>query len=85
VKSDSRLLELRTWPFPYLAGITFSNDVDAMDFDFFDEFMKFLNSKSETKFGVGLGLEITSSTFFSRQKQIQFQFSQAWSRTQRNH
>jgi hypothetical protein len=49
VKSDSRLLELRTWPFPYLAGITFSNDVDAMDFDFFDEFMKFLNSKSETK------------------------------------
>ncbi len=64
MKSDSRLLELRTWPFPYLAGITFSNDVDAMDFDFFDEFMKFLNSKSETKFGVGLGLEITSSTFF---------------------
>lgn len=61
---NSRFLEIRPWPFPYLAGMAFSNDADAMEFNFFDEFMGFLNSKTETKFGLGLGLEITSSVFF---------------------
>lgn len=57
-------LKIRSWPFPFLTGLTFSNDVDSMEFSFFEELMCYLNSKKITRFGEGLGLEITSSIFF---------------------
>jgi hypothetical protein len=55
---------IRKLPYPYLGAISISNDIDYTNFQFFEEFMKFLNTTRKTKFGQGLGLEITSSFFF---------------------
>ncbi len=54
---------IRKWPYPYLSGLTISNDIECMNFEFFEEFMSFLNTKKNTFFGNGLDLEITSSIF----------------------
>ncbi|MDG2989980.1 hypothetical protein L3556_03385 [Candidatus Synechococcus calcipolaris G9] len=55
---------IRCWPYPYLAGLSLSNDAEFMSFDFFDTLMKFLNTKTLTPLGKGLGLDISSSFFF---------------------
>lgn len=54
---------LRSYPFPYRAAVSISNDAEYMDFEFFDELMKFVNTDQVTKFGTGLGLRLTSSFF----------------------
>ncbi|MDE0471053.1 MAG: hypothetical protein OXH57_03860 [Ekhidna sp.] len=56
--------KLRTLPFPYKGALSISSDVEFFSFRFFEEFMKFLNTKSLTGLGQGLGLEVTSSLFF---------------------
>jgi hypothetical protein len=55
---------LRALPYPFLGALSISNDVELLTFDFFEALMKFLNTRNKTLFGVGLGLEVTSSLFF---------------------
>lgn len=54
---------IRPWPYPFQAGLSISNDAEFMSLDFFETLMAFLNTKSPTDLGTGLGLEITSSLF----------------------
>lgn len=55
---------LRKWPYPYVAALSISNDFDFSNFDFFQEFIRFLRTSDKTELGVGLSLDITSSMFF---------------------
>jgi len=55
---------LRNWPYPYKGALSISSDVDFTNFEFFDSFMNFLNTKNNTLLGRGLGLDVTSSIFF---------------------
>lgn len=54
---------IRKWPYPFKAAIAFSSDIEFMGFDVFETLMAFLNTRGQTIFGTGLGLEITSSIF----------------------
>lgn len=58
-----QLCQLRSWPYPFQAGLTISNDVEFMSLEFFEELMAFLNTESQTTLGQGLGIEVTSSVF----------------------
>jgi hypothetical protein len=58
-----QLCQLRSWPYPFQAGLTISNDAEFMSFEFFEELMAFLNTESQTTLGQGLGIEVTSSVF----------------------
>jgi len=55
---------VRDWPYPYRAGISISSDVEFTSLAYYDELMKWVNSKNNTKFGIGLGIEVTGSIFF---------------------
>ncbi len=55
---------VRPLPYPYQAGVAISNDAEFMSAEFFEGLMAFLNSSGPSPLGVGLGLEVTSSTFF---------------------
>ena len=55
---------VRPLPYPYRAGMAISNDVEFMSPEFFEGLMAFLNSSGPSPLGTGLGLEVTSSTFF---------------------
>lgn len=55
---------VRALPYPYRAGIAISNDAEFMSPELFEGLMSFLNSSGPTPLGIGLGLEVTSSTFF---------------------
>lgn len=55
--------EVRRWPYPYRGAVSISNDIDFCGFEFFEEFMRYCNTTKKTRFGVGLGLEVTSSFF----------------------
>lgn len=55
---------MRSWPYPFQAGMAISNDAEFMSFEFFEELMAFLNSHTKTSLGNGLGLSVTSSVFF---------------------
>jgi hypothetical protein len=62
-------IEKRKWPFPFISGLTIANDADGLSFDFFQDFMQFVNTTGETPLGEGLGLELSSSFFlFSNQE-----------------
>jgi hypothetical protein len=56
--------EIRALPYPFRGALSISSDVEFFDFRFFETFMKFLNTQKITPFGLGLGLEVTSSFFF---------------------
>jgi hypothetical protein len=58
-----KLCEVRSWPYPFQAGVAISNDAEYMSFDFFEELMAFLNTENQTILGQGLGIEFTSSMF----------------------
>jgi len=56
---------LRKFPYPYQAAFALANDIDNTPSQFvFMEMMKLLNTTSETIFGKGFGLEISSSFWF---------------------
>jgi hypothetical protein len=55
---------VRALPYPFRGALSISNDAEFLKFHFFEALMKFLNTQKTTPFGVGLGLEVTSSLFF---------------------
>ena len=61
-------VEVRTLPYPYRGAVAISNDAEFMSFEFFEAFYSFLNSNRKTVFGIGLGLQVTSSVFFYSDK-----------------
>jgi len=54
-------IRLRKFPYPYQAALTIASDTDGYSTTFFEELHKYLNTKNQTKFGAGLGLEIGDS------------------------
>lgn len=54
---------VRTWPYPYFAAVSISNDVDYCGFELFDVLMEYMNTSRATRLGLGLRLEVTSSVF----------------------
>lgn len=65
---------VRPWPYPYLGGLSLSNDAEYMSFEFFEELMAFLNGTGETKLGKGLGLPVSSSVFFYSEHPYNFSY-----------
>lgn len=61
--SRVQFCKLRSWPYPFQAGLTISNDAEFMSLEFFEELMAFLNTENQTTLGQGLGIEVTSSVF----------------------
>jgi len=55
---------VRPLPFPFRGALALSNDAEYLQWDFFEALMRFLNTRTETPFGPGLGLRVTSSMFF---------------------
>jgi hypothetical protein len=58
------ILKIRGYPYPYLAALSFSNDIDCTNFRFFDELMRYLNTDDNTILGKGLKIPVSSSCFF---------------------
>jgi acetyltransferase-like isoleucine patch superfamily enzyme len=48
-------------PYPYRATLALSNDCDGMTLETFEELHRFLNTREETRFGEGLGLDVADS------------------------
>ena len=58
-------ISLRKFPFPYRCALAISSDIDnASSLKNFVQFMEFLNTKRQTKYGTGLDLEIGNSFWF---------------------
>lgn len=76
MNSDSKMPDVRALPYPYKAGIAISNDAEFMSREFFEGLMAFLNGTGTTPLGGGLGLEVTSSTFFYSAHPYSFSYFQ---------
>ncbi|MFS2013641.1 hypothetical protein ACCD06_27870 [Azospirillum sp. CT11-132] len=55
---------LRRLPYPYQGALSVATDAEGFSPSFFHALMAWLNGRSRTPFGTGLGLEITGSLFF---------------------
>jgi len=53
--------QLRDFPLPFSAMLSIVNDIDGTHLSTFRELHEFLNTDSETRYGVGLGLDIADS------------------------
>jgi len=71
---QSRYDNIRDLPYPYKGMLAISNDAEYLSFDFLEEFYKFLNTKQNTKLGLGLGLECATSMFFFSDKKYNFSY-----------
>lgn len=66
--------KIRKLPYPYKGALSISYDIDYTNFTFFEELMKFLNSNLKTRFGFGLGLEVSASIFFYSKNPYNFSY-----------
>ncbi|WP_407309726.1 hypothetical protein [Desulfosporosinus sp. SB140] len=55
---------LRKFPYPFNAMLAISSDADMTTLEEFEEYHRFLNTKEQTPYGEGLGLDIGDSTWF---------------------
>ncbi len=60
-----RDVSLRPYPFPYVAGLALANEYSYADPELFETVHAFLNGRSATPFGEGLGLEVGDSLAFA--------------------
>lgn len=56
--------QLRKFPFPYDAMLAISSDIDLATVEKFEVYHRFLNTKEQTPYGPGLGLDIGDSAWF---------------------
>lgn len=59
--TDFSFYHIRDYPLPFSAMLSIVNDIDATRLSTFKEIHEFLNTESETRYGVGLGLDIADS------------------------
>ncbi len=59
--TDSQNKDLRKFPYPYNAMLAICSDIDDATIDEFKNYHKFLNTKEQTPYGDGLGLDIGDS------------------------
>lgn len=59
--ADSQDKDLRKFPYPYNAMLAISSDIDDTTLEEFKTYHKFLNTKEQTSYGEGLGLDIGDS------------------------
>jgi len=52
---------VRPYPYPYIAALALSNDVDGMNRAAFEDWHGFVNGSGRTAYGEGLGLEVGDS------------------------
>lgn len=55
---------VRKFPYPYDAMLAISSDADMATLEKFEVYHRFLNTKEQTPYGPGLGLDIGDSTWF---------------------
>lgn len=53
--------DLRKFPYPYNAMLSICSDIDGTTLNKFEEYHKFLNTKGDSIYGKGLGLDIGDS------------------------
>jgi hypothetical protein len=54
---------VRPLPYPYRGALALSSDAEFLGYDVFDELMRWVNTRDATRFGAGLGMEMTASLF----------------------
>jgi len=59
--TESADYQVRDFPMPFSAMLSIVNDIDATHLSTFQGLHEFLNTYSETRYGVGLGLDIADS------------------------
>ena len=59
--TDSQNKDLRKFPYPYISMLAICSDIDDTTVEEFKMYHKFLNTKSQTPCGQGLGLDIGDS------------------------
>ncbi|OAA91397.1 hypothetical protein [Clostridium ljungdahlii] len=59
--TDSQNKDLRKFPYPYSSMLAICSDIDDGTLEEFKTYHKFLNTRSETSYGQGLGLDIGDS------------------------
>lgn len=59
--ADSQDKDLRKFPYPYNAMLAISSDIDDTTLEEFKTYHEFLNTKEQTPYGQGLGLDIGDS------------------------
>ncbi len=55
------MISLLKYPYPYKAALAINNDTDGMSWETFRDWHDFVNGRSETRYGQGLGLEVSDS------------------------
>lgn len=55
--------QLRKFPYPYDAMLAISSDIDLCTVEKFEAYHRFLNTKEQTPYGTGLGLDIGDSAW----------------------
>ncbi|MDR3120421.1 MAG: hypothetical protein LBU58_03685 [Clostridiales bacterium] len=61
--SSGQRVALRQFPYPYHAMAALVNDCDNLTLRAFERYHRFLNTREETVYGTGLGLDVTDSFF----------------------
>lgn len=59
--SSLETVQLRKFPYPYRAMLSFTSDIDGTTPEEFVQYHRFLNTREQTPMGVGLGLDIGDS------------------------
>lgn len=59
--SDSQDKDIRKFPFPYVSMLAICSDIDDATLEEFKDYHKFLNTKEQTPYGEGIGLDIGDS------------------------
>jgi len=64
MENRGKVLRLLPIPYPYLAMLSITNDIDCLNAVDFQELHKYFNTEEETLFGKGLNIEIGNSFWF---------------------
>lgn len=61
--APNQTLNIRKFPFPYDGMLAISSDIDSTSLAEFEDYHRFLNTKAQTPYGQGLGLDIADSAW----------------------
>ena len=71
--SDSQNKDLRKFPYPYSSMLAICSDIDDTTLEEFKTYHKFLNTKEQTPYGEGVGLDIGDSMWMYIANNIDYQ------------
>lgn len=74
---DSQNKDLRKFPYPYSSMLAICSDIDDTTIEEFKLYHKFLNTKEQTPYGEGVGLDIGDSMWMYMSNTIDYHYNDA--------